>query len=76
MAGAVGAARYMVQGHRLASALLEWWPQSVSCVDLCFLLKPTLVMLRWEELSQDFGLLRKGELCSARGSPGAQVADC
>lgn len=75
-AGAVGTVRYVVQGLRLASTLVEQWPESVSCVSaLCFLLNPTLVVLRWEELSQDFDLLREGELCSARGSPGAPVPD-
>lgn len=76
MAGAVGTVRYVVQGHRLASTLMEQWPESVSCVSaLCFLLNPTLVVLRWEDLSQDFDLLREGELCSARGSPGARAPD-
>lgn len=77
MAGAVGTVRYVIQGHRLASTLMEWWPESVSCVSaLYFLLNPTLMVLRWEDLSQDFDLLRKGEPCSARGSPGARVPDC
>lgn len=76
MAGVVGTVRYRVQGHRIALTLMEWWPESVSCVNaLYFLLNPTLMVLRWEDLSQDFDLLRKGEL-SARGSPGAQAPEC
>lgn len=64
MAGAVGTVRYGVQGHRLASALMERWPESVPCVSaLCFLLNPTVVVLRWEDLSQDCDLLRKGVQC-------------
>lgn len=29
VAGAVGTVRYVVQGHRLAAALMEWWPESL-----------------------------------------------